>query len=121
MAKKRKKRRRKRSKHPCELGWRVRWTEEFRHDAVRLGLWRDVKRLLKELERSIRDGKGLRELLGNPVIGYTVHRRRRYELRRMYVGKRTARAFYVVRMDICRVWFVRLMPRTNGLYRHRRW
>ncbi len=109
---------------PCDM-WRVRWTARFRRNARALGLWSDVRRVLRELERSLNDPKEydmtLSRLTRAPIVGYTVYRGRRYSLRRWYFGRRTARGFFVLRRDICRVWFVDLVPRTNGLYRTRRW
>jgi hypothetical protein len=88
-------------------------------------VWEDVKRELKDLERRLRDPKlrreALRLLLSQPVVAYYTYKGRRYLLRRLYVGRRTARAGFVVRRDICRVWFVALVPRTNSTYKRRRW
>ena len=59
-------------------------------------------------------------LYSQPVIGYYPYRGKRYYVRRYYFGRQTARGFFVIRRDICRVWFVALAPRTNGTYKRRR-
>ncbi len=120
------KRRRRRAGHPCKTGWRVRWTATFRLAARGLGIWEDVKKELKDLERRLRDPRlreeTLRLLRGNPVVVevYVKKLRKWYPARRYYFGKQTARGFYILREDICRVWFVALVPRTNGTYRSKR-
>ena len=112
-------------RNPCASGWRVNWTAEFRRAAQVLGIWEDVRRELKDLEKRLRDPelreKTLAELNRNPIVGYYHFAGKRYSVRRYYFGKRTARGFYVVRSDICRVWFVMPTPRTNGTYRRKRW
>ena len=117
--------RRRRTSHPCEAGWRVNWTQEFRRAAQAHGIWEDVKKELKDLEKRLRDTKlraeTLRLLLSQPVVAYYPYKGKRYPLRRLYIGKRTARAGFVVRRDICRVWFVALVPRTNSTYKRKRW
>ena len=118
--------RRKRRGRSCEAGWRVNWSAEFRRAAQALGIWEDAKRELRELERQLRDerlrGKVLEKLRRSPVVAeiYVKKLRRWYPARRYYFGRRTARGFYVLREDICRVWFVYLAPRTNGTYKARR-
>ncbi len=122
MKRRRSKGRNRRVKHPCELGWRVRWTARFRRRGRELGIWGDVRRELKDIERRLRCmlEHTLGWLKSMPVIGYVIYKGKRYAVRRMYFGKRTARGFYVVREDICRVWFVVLTARTNSTYRRKR-
>ncbi|RUM47491.1 MAG: hypothetical protein DSY37_02230 [Hyperthermus sp.] len=121
-----KRREKERDRHPCAAGWRVRWTREFRRAAQQLGIWDDVKRELRDLEKRLRDpalrGKALRLLRGNPVVVeiYVKKLRKWYPARRYYFGRQTARGFYVLREDICRLWFVALVPRTNGTYRRKK-
>jgi len=117
--------RRKRRRHPCEAGWRVNWTAEFRKAAQALGIWEDTKRELRDLERQLRGPRlrdsALQKLRKQPVVAYYPYGGRRYPIRRLYIGKRTARAGFVLREDICRVWFVALVPRTDSTYKKRRW
>ena len=89
-------RRKRRARHPCEAGWRVNWTVEFRGAAQVLGIWEDVKRELKGLERRLRGPRlreeALRLLLSQPMVAYYPYEEKRYPLRRLYMGERTARA-----------------------------
>lgn len=105
------KRRGKKCRHPCECGWRVRWTTRFRRDAVEMGLWESVKKELKDIEKRLRD-PGARPKMLKLLREYcpyeVVYRRRRYPACRIYVGRQTARALLVIREDLCRVWFVSL-------------
>ena len=127
MARKGQKRKRgKKCKHPCECGWRVRWTASVRLGARSLGIWESVKAELKDLEKRLRDDKfrdeALRRLLSEPVVA-DVHVKklgRSFPTRRYYFGKATARGFYVVRTDICRVWFVAVLPRTDSTYKRKK-
>ena len=77
------------------------------------------------MEKRLRDPKlrqeTLAEISRNPIVGYYPFAEKRYSVRRYYFGRQTAGGFYVVRNDICRVWFVMLTPRTNGTYRRKRW
>ena len=117
---------RRSTRHPCEAGWRVNWAPEFRRAAQALGIWEDVRRELKDLERQLRDpklrGKALAKLRRSPIVVevYVKKLRKWYPARRYYFGRQTARGFYVLREDICRVWFVHLAPRTNGTYKTKR-
>ena len=85
-----------------------------------------MKKELRDLERRLCDpalrGEALRLLRGNPVVVevYVKKSRKWYPARRYYFGRQTARGFYVLREDICRVWFVALVPRTNGTYKSKR-
>ena len=90
--------------------------------ALHLG---DVKGELRGLEKRLRDPKLMGQTLAwlerQPVVAYYAYGGRRYPIRRLYIGKRTARAGFVIRRSICRVWFVVLVPRTDSTYRRRRW
>jgi len=124
--KKRKKgKRRRRCKHPCDCGWKVNWTAEFRIRARELGIWGDVRSELRDLEGRLRDpalrSEALEFLMSQPVVAYYPFGGKRYLVRRMYFGRQTARAGFVVRSDICRVWFVALVPRTDSTYKNKRW
>lgn len=105
----RRKRRERRTGHPCEQGWRVNWAPEFRRAAQALGIWEDVKKELKDLEKQLRDpklrDKVLMRLKANPVVAEIFIKRLRewYPARRYYFGRQTARGFYVLREDFCRV------------------
>ena len=115
----------RRRRDPCSAGWRVRWTARFRVEAKRLGIWESVRRELRDLERRLRDpqlrDKTLQMLHSQPVIGYVYIRKlgARYPLRRYYFGRQTARGFFVILEQLCRVWFVDLLPRTNGTYKRK--
>ena len=116
-------RKRKRVKHPCEVGWRVRWTKEFRLTAREMGIWRTVKAKIKDIEKRLRDPRYRRATLKQLKSEFSPYivtfRRRRYVGYRMYFGKQTARGIYVVREDICRVWFVSLVPaNSKRKYKH---
>lgn len=102
------------------------WTKEFRLAAREMGIWDSVRRELRDLERRLRDPRErdrvLSMLESQPEVGYITFKGRIYRVRRMYFGRGTARAGFVIRRDICRrVWFVALRPRSNGTYRRRRW
>lgn len=108
---KRKRRRGKKCRHPCECGWRVNWTKSFRVRAQEMGLWDSIRGELKDLEKRLRDPRKRAEILRllKEYCPYeVVFRHRRYPACRMYVGKRTARAILVIREELCRVWFVSL-------------
>ncbi|MEB3780304.1 MAG: hypothetical protein GSR85_08770 [Desulfurococcales archaeon] len=126
MAKRRKaKRREKHCRHPCECGWRVSWTREFRHRAQEMGLWESIRQELRDLEKRLRDpgerDRALKLLLSQPVVSYYPYRGKRYMVRRIYFGRQTARAGFVIRQDICRVWLIALVPRSNAIYKRKRW
>ncbi len=116
--KRRGRKRRKQCKHPCECGWRVNWTAEFRRRAQELGVWEDIRRELKDLEKRLRSREErqatLDFLILQPIVGYYPYHWKRYNARRMRLGG--YRLFYVVRQDICRVWFVEIAPRTDSTY-----
>ncbi|MEB3779113.1 MAG: hypothetical protein GSR85_02615 [Desulfurococcales archaeon] len=123
MAKRQKaKRRKKRCHHPCDCGWRVNWTREFRLAAREMGLWGDVKMELRDLEKRLRSPDTRDDVLAWLESQYSpyevVYKRRRFPGHRIYVGRQTARAVYVIRKDICRVWFTALVP-VRKKYRHR--
>ena len=102
---------RKRCRHPCECGWRIRWTARFRREAQEMGVWSSIKYELKDIEKRLRHPSkrgGALRLLREYCPYEVVFRRRRYPACRIYVGKRTARAILVIREDLCRVWFVSL-------------
>ena len=101
------KRRGKRCRHPCECGWRVRWTASARLSARSLGIWR-----LRD--EKLRD-EALRRLLSEPVVAdvYVKRLGRSFPARRYYFGKATARGLYVVRTDTCRVRFVAVLPKNR--------
>lgn len=46
-------RRKRRVKHPCELGWRIRWSRVFRLYFKGLSIWSEVKSRLKDIERDL--------------------------------------------------------------------
>ena len=124
--KRRNRKKRKQCRHPCECGWRVRWTASARLGARSLGIWESVKAELKDLEKRLRDDRlrdeALERLLSEPVVAdvYVKRLRRSFPARRYYFGKATARGFYVVRTDICRVWFVAVLPRTDSTYKRKK-
>jgi len=118
-----KRKKRYRTRHPCDKGWRVRWTAKFRRQAKSLGIWKSVRFELKDLERKLSSpesmSKTLQSLLAKPVVldVYVKSLRKWFPARRYYFGKKTARGFFVVQMDICRVWFVSIKPRTSKTYK----
>ena len=105
---------RKRCRHPCECGWRIRWTARFRREAQEMGVWSSIKYELKDIEKRLRNPQtrdAMLEWLESQYSPYdVVYKHRRFTGRRIYVGRQTARAIYVVRRDICRVWFVAIRP-----------
>ena len=112
--------------HPCDCGWRVRWTARFRLGAQSMGIWDSVRAELKDIEKRLRDEKRrdevLRRLLSEPVVAdvYVKRLGKTFPARRYYFGRATARGFYVVRSEICRVWFVALLPRTDSTYKSKK-
>jgi hypothetical protein len=126
VAGKRKKRGKKKCPHPCECGWRVRWTASARLGARALGVWESVKAELKDIEKRLRDealrGEALAHLLSQPVVAhvYVKKLRKTFQARRYYFGRATARGLYVVRTEICRVWFVAVLPRTDSTYKRKK-
>ena len=110
----------RKTEHPCELGWRVKWSKDFRLVAKKLGLWKDVRMELRDIERRLRSNfrETIRWLRSHPKVFYTVHKGRKYYVRRVKIGR--FRLGYVIREDICRVWFVALKVRTSTTYKHRR-
>ncbi len=110
--------------------WRVRWTQEFRWSVIefigRSG-WRDVKRFLKSLERSLNTEPAFLDRLkrNRVVMEYAWVRRKKGvtvldRARRMRYRGRRYRLFYVLYEDIGRVWFVGFEPRTDSTYRKKR-
>jgi len=122
---KRRKRRRK-CGHPCECGWRARWTAEFRLGSRLLGIWDSVRRELRDLDKRLRDpatrDETLSGLLAEPVVAdvYVKKLGQSFPARRRYFGKKTARGLFIVRHDICRVWFVAILPRTSTTYKEKK-
>ena len=92
---KRKRRRGKKCRHPCECGWRVNWTKAFRVRAQEMGLWNNIRGELKDLEKRLRDintrSKALLFLESQPVVAYYPFQGKRYLIRRIYFGRQTAR------------------------------
>ncbi len=86
-----------------------------------MGLWRSVRAELKDIEKRLRSDYTRDETLAWLESQYSpyevVYKRRKFIGRRIYVGRQTARAVYVVRRDICRVWFVAIVP-ARKKYRH---
>jgi len=108
----------RRTKHPCELGWRVRWTKEFRHHFARRGVWREVRKFLKDLEHKLNSDEGrevLRRLLGSEVI--TRVEGAKFRRLRKYFSGVYYRLFYVVYTDLCRVWFTHAEKRDEETYK----
>jgi len=107
--------------------WRVRWSEGFRlsvYDYLGKKNWGNVKRFLKELEKSLNtDPEMIIRLKRNPVVfEYRWVRRRRgliilVHVRRMYYRGTEYRMYYVIYEDIERIWFVGFEPRTNSTYK----
>jgi len=116
-----KKRRRKRVRHPCELGWRVRWTKDFRQYFRRRGIWREVREFLKNLERELRrdPDSTLGKLRREAVIAHVLSGGRERPLRRLrlYVRGVGFRLGFIVRDDTCRVWFLLAEKRDEETYK----
>ncbi len=114
-----KKRRKRKTSHPCELGWRVRWTRKFRHMCMKLLGDRKCKTLLKNLKLIIRDPQQRDRLKREPTVGYYPYKGKRFEVKRLKKGN--LRIGFVYREDICRVWFVVILRRTSSTYRRKKW
>lgn len=116
----------RKTSHPCDRGWRVRWTAEFRREAIRLGLWRSVHRELNDMNRRLRKpvsrDKLLLDLMKNSIVAdvYIKKLKEWFPTRRIYFGRRTSRGLFIIRDDICRVWFVTILPRTDSTYKRRK-
>jgi len=117
-------RKKRRCRTPCECGWRANRIQVFRHAAQEIVIWDDVKRELRDLDSQLRDPRfreqALSGLRARPIVGYYPYHGKRYMVRSRYFGRETARGFYVVRGDICRVWFVNMDPRTNATCKRKR-
>ncbi len=79
--------------------------------------------MLRESLRTLRGGFGTpdtgRRLRSQPVVAYVVYGGVRYPVRRMRING--VRVGFVIREDLCRVWFIAIVKRTNSTYRRRRW
>ena len=79
-----------------------------------MGIWRTVKAEIKDIERRLNDPRHRKDTLmrlKSEWAPFTItYRRRRFPGHRRYFGRQTARGIYVVREDICRVWFVAIVP-----------
>ena len=111
----------RRTKHPCELGWRVRWSRDFRQYFMERGVWREVRKFLKDLERRLRrDASGtLSKLRREPIIAHVVSEGKERPLRRLrlYVKGVGFRLGFIIRHDTCRVWFLLAEKRDEETYK----